>query len=82
LNSTDDQFALDRAARGGHLAGSRFKKCRALQALSSTYVERQKLAEGAALSGAGKRRLRAGPLHYLLVAHSSARCLARQVIMS
>ena len=44
---------------------------RALRALSSTYVERrQKLAEGAALSGAGKRAAFAlfyGPLHYLLL---------------
>jgi len=44
---------------------------RALRALSSTYVERrQKLTEGAALSGAGKRAAFAlfyGPLHYLLV---------------
>jgi predicted nicotinamide N-methyase len=46
---------------------------RALRALSSAYVERrQKLAEGAALSGAGKRAAFAlfyGPLHYLLVRH-------------
>ena len=44
---------------------------RALRALSSTYVERRdKLGEGAALSGAGKRAAFAlfyGPLHYLLV---------------
>jgi len=44
---------------------------RALRALSSAYVERrQKLTEGAALSGAGKRAAFAlfyGPLHYLLV---------------
>jgi hypothetical protein len=44
---------------------------RALRALSSTYVERrQKLTEGAALAGAGKRAAFAlfyGPLHYLLV---------------
>jgi len=41
-----------------------------LRALSSTYVERRgRLAEGAALSGAGKRAAFAlfyGPLHYLL----------------
>ena len=41
--------------------------------MSSTYVERRgKLAEGAALSGAGKRAAFAlfyGPLHHLLVAH-------------
>ena len=46
---------------------------RALRALSSAYVERRKkLAEGAALSGAGKRAAFAlfyGPLHHLLVAH-------------
>jgi SAM-dependent methyltransferase len=44
---------------------------RSLRALSSTYVERRsKLAEGAALSGAGKRAAFAlfyGPLHYLLI---------------
>jgi len=46
---------------------------RALRALSSAYVERrEKLAEGAALSGAGKRAAFAlfyAPLHYLLIAH-------------
>jgi SAM-dependent methyltransferase len=46
---------------------------RALRALSSTYVERRaKLAEGAALAGAGKRAAFAlfyGPLHFLLVHH-------------
>ena len=46
---------------------------RALRALSSTYVERRaKLAEGAALSGAGKRAAFAlfyGPLHFLLIRH-------------
>jgi precorrin-6B methylase 2 len=44
---------------------------RSLRALSATYVERRdRLAEGAALSGAGKRAAFAvfyGPLHYLLV---------------
>jgi SAM-dependent methyltransferase len=44
---------------------------RALRALSSAYVERrQRLAEGAALSGAGKRAAFAlfyGPLHFLAV---------------
>ena len=44
-----------------------------MRALSSTYVERrQKLGEGAALSGAGKRAAFAlfyGPLHYLLLTH-------------
>jgi SAM-dependent methyltransferase len=46
---------------------------RALRALSSTYVERrQKLAEGAALAGAGKRAAFAlfyAPLHYFLIEH-------------
>jgi hypothetical protein len=46
---------------------------RALRALSSAYVERRHtLAEGAALSGAGKRAAFAlfyGPLHHLLIAH-------------
>jgi len=44
---------------------------RALRALSATYVERRdRLAEGRALSGAGKRAAFAmfyGPLHYLLI---------------
>src|SRR3954447_20830852 len=46
---------------------------RSLRALSATYVERrQKLAEGAALAGRGKRAAFAlfyGPLHHLLVSH-------------
>jgi SAM-dependent methyltransferase len=46
---------------------------RALRALSSAYVERrQKLADGAALSGTGKRAAFAlfyGPLHHLLLRH-------------
>lgn len=55
-----------------HLADLKFSEVsRALRALSSTYVERrQKIAEGGALSGAGKRAAFAlfyGPLHYLLV---------------
>ena len=44
---------------------------RALRALSATYVERrERIGEGAALSGAGKRAAFAlfyGPLHYLMV---------------
>src|SRR5947207_5313982 len=44
---------------------------RSLRALSATYVERRdRIREGAALSGAGKRAAFAlfyGPLHYLLV---------------
>ena len=55
-----------------HLADLRFSEVsRALRALSSTYVERrERLTQGAALSGAGKRAAFAlfyGPLHYLLV---------------
>jgi hypothetical protein len=46
---------------------------RSLRALSSNYVERRgRLAEGAALSGAGKRAAFAlfyGPLHFLIVDH-------------
>jgi SAM-dependent methyltransferase len=54
------------------LADLRFPEVsRALRALSSTYVERrQRLSEGAALSGAGKRAAFAlfyGPIHHLLV---------------
>ncbi len=57
-----------------HLAELTFSEVsRALRALSSTYVERrQKLAEGAALNGNGKRAAFAlfyGPLHFLLVRH-------------
>src|SRR5215208_6723178 len=57
-----------------HLAELTFPEVsRALRALSSAYVERrEKLAEGAALSGAGKRAAFAlfyAPLHYLLVDH-------------
>ena len=70
-----DRFAnwmRDLEAR--HLADLTFTEVsRALRALSSTYVERRgKLAEGAALAGAGKRAAFAlfyGPLHYLLVQH-------------
>ena len=61
-----------------HLAELTFQEVsRALRALSSTYVERrQKIAQGAALSGAGKRAAFAlfyGPLHYLLLAHIADR---------
>lgn len=56
-----------------HLAELTFAEVsRSLRALSATYVERrQKLVEGAALSGRGKRAAFAlfyGPLHHLLVA--------------
>ena len=55
-----------------HLGGLTFPEVRrALQALSSLYVERRdRLATGAALEGAGKRAAFAlfyGPLHFLLV---------------
>jgi SAM-dependent methyltransferase len=55
-----------------HLADLTFQEvARSLRALSSTYVERRgRLAEGAALSGAGKRAAFAlfyGPLHFLIV---------------
>jgi hypothetical protein len=57
-----------------HLAELTFPEVsRALRALSSAYVERRdKLAEGAALSGAGKRvafALFYAPLHFLLIDH-------------
>src|SRR5438477_258532 len=58
LTSPDDPFARWMAAlEARHLAQLTFSEVsRALRALSSTYVERrQKLAAGAALSGAGKR---------------------------
>ena len=46
-------------------------RCRALRALSSTYIERRAtIHHGAALAGAGKRAAFAlfyGPLHYLTV---------------
>jgi SAM-dependent methyltransferase len=57
-----------------HLAELTFPEvARALRALSATYVERrQKLGDGAALAGAGKRAAFAlfyGPLHFLLISH-------------
>ena len=75
MNAHDDAFARWLAAlEATHFAQLTFPEVsRALRALSSTYVERrEKLAEGAALSGAGKRAAFAlfyGPLHYLLVTH-------------
>jgi hypothetical protein len=61
------------ALEAKHLADLTFAEVsRSLRALSATYVERrQKLAEGAALTGRGKRAAFAlfyGPLHYLIVA--------------
>ena len=57
-----------------HLSDLTFPEVsRALRALSSAYVERRhKIAEGATLTGAGKRAAFAlfyGPLHFLLVRH-------------
>lgn len=57
-----------------HLADLTFSEVsRSLRALSSTYVERRgKIAQGAALSGTGKRAAFAlfyGPLHFLLLRH-------------
>jgi SAM-dependent methyltransferase len=76
--SSDD--ALSRwiaALEAKHFAELTFPEVsRALRALSSTYVERRKkLAQGAALSGSGKRAAFAlfyGPLHHLLVRHIAA----------
>jgi hypothetical protein len=61
------------ALEARHLAHLRFSEVsRALRALSSAYVERRdRLAQGAALSGGGKRAAFAlvyGPLHFLTVA--------------
>jgi SAM-dependent methyltransferase len=60
------------ALEARHLADLTFREVsRALRALSSAYVERrERLGQGAALAGAGKRAAFAlfyGPLHYLLV---------------
>ncbi|HUK33827.1 MAG TPA: methyltransferase domain-containing protein [Vicinamibacterales bacterium] len=60
------------ALESRHFSDLTFQEvARSLRALSATYVERRdRLREGAALSGAGKRAAFAvfyGPLHYLLV---------------
>ena len=75
MSPANDRFT-DWIARleAKHLAELTFPEVsRALRALSSTYVERrEKLAGGAALSGAGKRAAFAlfyGPLHHLLLTH-------------
>jgi len=68
-----DPFPAHYAAlEARHLSELRFAEVRrALQALSSLYVERrERLAQGDALAGAGKRAAFAlyyGPLHFLLV---------------
>jgi len=74
LSSTTNGFATWLASlEAKHLGELTFAEVsRSLRALSATYVERRhKLAEGAALSGRGKRAAFAlfyGPLHHLLVA--------------
>jgi SAM-dependent methyltransferase len=79
LTAAEDGFGRWIAAlEAKHLAELAFPEVsRALRALSSTYVERrEKLAQGAALSGAGKRAAFAlfyGPLHFLLLAHIVSR---------
>lgn len=72
------------ALESRHLADLTFPEvARALRALSSAYVERRnRLADGAALSGAGKRAAFAlfyGPLHFLLVGEIVARLGAADV---
>jgi hypothetical protein len=75
VKDSEDRFSAWMAAlESRHLAELTFPEVsRALRALSSAYVERRgKLAEGAALSGAGKRAAFAlfyGPLHHMLVSH-------------
>src|SRR5512143_3410694 len=68
----DPFAAYYKAVEKRHLAELTFAEVRrALQALSSVYVERrERMAGGAALEGAGKRAAFAlyyGPLHFLLV---------------
>lgn len=71
--SSDDRFERWlRDAEQRHLADLTFPQLSSgLRALSSTYVERrQRLGDGGALDGAGKRAAFAlfyGPLHYLLI---------------
>jgi SAM-dependent methyltransferase len=74
MQSPDPFVRWMAALEAKHFAELTFPEVsRALRALSSTYVERrQKIAQGAALSGAGKRAAFAlfyGPLHHLLVRH-------------
>jgi hypothetical protein len=69
---TDPFLAWFAALERRHLEALEFREVRkALQALSSLYVERRgRLAEGAALDSAGKRAAFAlfyGPLHFLLI---------------
>ena len=73
MPATTDPFAAHYAAlEARHLSQLRFAEVRrALQALSSLYVERRgRMARGDAFGGAGKRAAFAlyfGPLHFLLV---------------
>jgi SAM-dependent methyltransferase len=73
VSSPDDRFERWlRETEQRHLADLTFPQLSSgLRALSSTYVERrQRLGEGGALNGAGKRAAFAlfyGPLHFLLV---------------
>jgi SAM-dependent methyltransferase len=72
VDSPDRFPAYYEALEARHLADLTFAEVRcALQALSSVYVERRgRMAEGAALDGAGKRAAFAlyyGPMHFLLV---------------
>lgn len=83
---SDEAFSRWIAAlEARHLAELTFPEVsRALRALSSAYVERRgRLAQGAALSGAGKRAAFAlfyGPLHYVLIRHIvEALPLAKQI---
>ena len=77
MSERGDAAAFDRwlsELEARHFAELTFPEVsRALRALSATYVERrQKLGDGAALAGTGKRAAFAlfyGPLHFLLVSH-------------
>lgn len=72
MESPDRFAAFYEALEARHLAERTFPEVRrALQALSSVYVERRgRMAEGAVFDGAGKRAAFAlyyGPMHFLLV---------------
>jgi SAM-dependent methyltransferase len=72
METPDPLDSFHAALEGRHLSELSFPEVRrALQALSSLYVERrERMAGGAALDGAGKRAAFAlyyGPMHFLLV---------------
>src|SRR5215471_11041261 len=72
MTKTPDADPWLAALEARHLADLTFPEVsRSLRALSATYVERRdRLREGAALAGAGKRAAFAlfyGPIHYLLI---------------